>query len=664
MKLLTDNPLPGRFMKATQGMICRLLLGLHIIAFGLPSFSQLQISQSTIDSLEKKLQSTSRQDTAIIPLLKSLTKIYLYKDAKQSIDYAREAVELSEHFKKPVDPLIYMHMARAYARIPDDENAIVTFKTAISTATAQKDSLSMAWIYDATGYYYYSVRNVPSALLEFDKAIEFAHALNDTAILSEAWFGKSLAFTVFEEYDSTNNAVQQYLIYADAKHEQRRMSDAYRLLGLYYQSIKEFGKAVEANQQSYDIAASVSDSAKMAAALNHIAWYFYQMGNLDKSLEIYYKNIKFYDPRGNNDLANVYGNMGNIYRDWGRYPEAIGYYNKSIDLSRKNHDMYNLSWLYKDISKLYERTGDYRQAYDNQVLGSIYSDSLMTANYQQHLASARAQYEADKTAKELELLSVRLQRNRILTWGLIGGFGLIASITVLFINRFRLKSKQKLEAMNHTISELNQTNLRQQMNPHFIFNTLNSIQYYVFQNDKISSNNYMTKFASLIRKTLENSRNTEISIKEELDTLHLYLELEELRFKEKFNWTITVDEEIDTLAYKIPTMLIQPYVENAITHGLMNKENGKGYLHVGLKLQNDQIICIIEDNGIGRVKAMEIRQQKNNNHLSMGTNITESRLKLVNELYGKSMKVVYTDLVNESSEPAGTKVEINIPIII
>ena len=296
-------------------------------------------------------------------------------------------------------------------------------------------------------------------------------------------------------------------------------------------------------------------------------------------------------------------------------------------------------------------------------MASVYSDSLMSANYQQTLAGARAQYEADKTAKELELLELRLQRNRFLVWGLIVGFGLIASVTILLITRYRFRSRQRMEVMNRTISELNQTNLRQQMNPHFIFNTLNSIQYYVFQNDKISSNNYMTKFASLIRKTLENSRHTEISIKEELDALHLYLELEELRFKEKFDWTIRVDEEIDTLAYKIPTMLIQPYVENAITHGLMNKENGKGRILVELQLQKDQILCTIEDNGIGRAKAMEIKQKKDNHHQSMGTNITESRLKLVNEIYGKSMIVSYTDLLDESGEPAGTKVELNIPII-
>jgi len=650
-------------MNATYRSLYRVLFSLQISIFVWPAFSQVQLNQFKIDSLEKVLQNTSRNDSAVVPLLKTLSKINIYKDARQSIRYAQEAADLSEQLKIPVDAMIYVYMAKAYGRIPDNENARRSFNTALTIATVRKDTVSMAWVHNTAGIHYYNLRNVPSALYEFDKAIEYGLSLNDSKILAEAWFGKALAYNILEEFQGMFNALQKFLIYADAQHEQRKISDAYRLIGSYYRSINQFQQAIDANQQSYDVAALISDSSLMGAALNHMAWYNYEMGNLDKSLEMYKNNLRFYKPGGNNALANVYGNIGNIYRDWERYPEAIDNYNKSIELSKKNHDLYNLSWLYEDISKLYERTGDYREAYENQKLAALYGDSLMKVTYQQNLAGARAQYEADKTAKEVELLSVKLQRNRFLVWGLIGGFGLLASVTILFISRYRFRSRQRLEAMNHKISELNQTNLRQQMNPHFIFNTLNSIQYYVFQNDKISSNNYMTKFASLIRKTLENSRHTEISIKEELDALHLYLELEELRFKEKFDWTIRVDEEIDTLAFKIPTMLIQPYVENAITHGLMNKENGKGFLHVELQFQNKNILCTVEDNGIGRAKAMEIKQQKNNHHQSMGINITESRLRLVNELYGKNMKVVYTDLMDDNGDPAGTKVEINIPVI-
>jgi tetratricopeptide (TPR) repeat protein len=643
--------------------ILHILLSLQMVMLCLPSFSQPSVKQSLLDSLQTVYNNTSRNDTAFVAILKSLSKVYLYKDARQALRYAQEAADLSEKLGMPPDADIYLNMARAYGRIPDNENALSHYKTALSIASAKKDSTSMAWIHGALGYHYYILRNVPASLSEFEKETELGEALNNRKIIADGWFGKALAYNIFEEYKSMYDAFQQFFIYADFNQDQRRISDAYRLTGMYFRSINQFQEAIDANQKSYDMAASISDSSLMGGALNHMAWYYYEMGNLDKSLEIYHKNLVFYKTGGGNVLANVYGNIGNIYRDWERYPEAIDYYNKSIELSKKNKDIFNLSWLYEDISKMYERTGDYRQAYENQKLASVYGDSLMSANYQQTLAGARAQYEAEKTAKELELLELRLQRNRFLVWGLIVGFGMIASVTILLITRYRFRSRQRIDAMNHTISELNQTNLRQQMNPHFIFNTLNSIQYYVFQNDKISSNNYMTKFASLIRKTLENSKHTEISIKEELDALHLYLELEELRFKEKFDWTIKVDEEIDTLAYKIPTMLIQPYVENAITHGLMNKENGKGRLLVELQLQKDQILCMIEDNGIGRAKAMEINQKKENHHMSMGTNITESRLKLVNEIYGKSMIVNYTDLLDESGEPAGTKVELSIPII-
>ncbi len=649
-------------MNRTSGS-CFIILFLLFILPGMSSSAQSRVDEAKIDSLHTLINQLPENDTARIEILKSLSKLYLYKDARQAILFGQQAAGLSEQLGIPVDPLIQLFVARAYGRIPDNEQALSTFRTALVLATAQNDTVKMAKVHNATGYHFYNQRNVPSALFEFNKAVEYGQIMNDTIVLSEAWFGKVLTYNIFEEFEGMFTALGKYFIYADTALEKRRLSDAYRLLGTYYRSINEFTKAIDADGKSFEIAEMIGDSMLMGAALNHMAWFTYEMGDLEKSLELYHKNISFYKPGGSNALANVYGNIGNIYRDWERYPEAIDNYYKSIELSKKSNDIYNLSWLYADISKLYERTGDYRQAYENQVLATLYGDSLTSMNYQQTLAGARAQYEADKTAKELELLSVKLQRNRLLTWVLIGGLALIATVTISVINRARLKSRQRIADMNHTISELNQTNLRQQMNPHFIFNTLNSIQYYVFQNDKISSNNYMTKFASLIRKTLENSRHTEISIKEELDALHLYLELEELRFKEKFDWAIRVDEEIDTLAFKIPTMLIQPYVENAITHGLMNKENGKGYLQVELQLENDQIICTIEDNGIGRAKAVELRQQKNHNHQSLGTNITESRLRLVNELYGKSMKVVYTDLMDASQEPAGTKVEINIPII-
>ena len=401
----------------------------------------------------------------------------------------------------------------------------------------------------------------------------------------------------------------------------------------------------------------------MSYAVNYLAWAYYLKKDLDQSLKSYLVNLEFAQALGQKEvLANVCGNIVNIYRDWKRYSDAVDYYKKSIQYAKGANDYYNLSWLYDDMSLMFANMGDYKDAYENYKFHKLYSDSLQTSNYRKMIIAAQTEFEAERNARNLELLSMKLEKNRYILIGLGALLGLLLIISVLVIRQNRYKAKQSITAMDHKISELTQTNLRQQMNPHFIFNTLNSIQYYVFQNDKMSSNNYMSKFASLMRRTLENSRHTAIPIKEELDALELYLELESLRFKEKFDWQITVDDEIDTVFYKIPTMLIQPYVENAITHGLMNKE-GKGKLLVDLKLADHSIICTIEDNGIGRAKALEMRDQKNQSHISLGTTITESRLKLVNELYGKNMKVSYTDLADEGGNPSGTKVQINIPII-
>jgi LytS/YehU family sensor histidine kinase len=235
-------------------------------------------------------------------------------------------------------------------------------------------------------------------------------------------------------------------------------------------------------------------------------------------------------------------------------------------------------------------------------------------------------------------------------------------IGIMIFRESKLKDKRRISEMNRKISEITQANLRQQMNPHFIFNTLNSIQYYMYQHDKIATNNYLTKFSSLMRKVLDNSQHTSVPLSDELSALNLYLELETIRFKDKFNYQITVDEEIDPLMHRIPTMLIQPYVENSISHGLIPME-GKGYVNVDLKLQNEYIVCTIEDNGIGRDASRERNKKKEGNHNSLGTQITASRLDLVNELYGTSLRIVYTDLKNENGEPAGTRVEIHIPII-
>ncbi len=628
----------------------------------LTGLAQSWSMQASADSLENIFQTATKDSTKLSALI-NLSNLFGSQDPKKSIEYAQKAIDFSIHSKLNQPPELYFYMGRAYERVSEQNQALEAFKKALSLAEKSGNLESIAFAYNYLGFHYYKIRDMIASIEAYNKALARAKEGDVKTAESEAYFGLAMVYSLLMDPENQLNALRHYLALADFKKEQRRISDAYRLMGEYYRTKKNYGKAVEYCQNAYDMAKSINDSSLMGVAINHLAWTYYEKGDLKKSLETYNKNIEFTHEQGRpQTLANIFGNIGNIYRDWERYPEALDYYQKSLTISEKSGDIFNQSWLYEDISRLYEHMGKYQDALANYKLHAIYYDSLQTITYARNLSAATRDYEVEKKARELELVTLKLEKNNYLIYGLIAGIVALLLISLLVIIQSRTKATQRLEAMKHRISELTQVNLRQQMNPHFIFNTLNSIQYYVFQNDKISSNNYMTKFASLMRKTLENSRHTAIPIKEELDSLELYLELEALRFKEKFDWTINVDEDIDVLLYKIPTMLIQPYAENSITHGLMNKE-GKGNIMIDLKLLSDSILISIEDNGIGRQKAMQIKNEKNRNHQSLGTTITESRLKLVNELYGKSMKIKYTDLKDEEGSPTGTRVEIHIPII-
>ena len=222
-----------------------------------------------------------------------------------------------------------------------------------------------------------------------------------------------------------------------------------------------------------------------------------------------------------------------------------------------------------DMSDMYLRNRDTSDAYNNYVFYKKYHDEYLLMTNAMGLTNAKIRYEADTHNKELQLLSLRIRNQKLLIYGYTGLFVLSLAIGILLFSRSKINAKRRISEMNHKISEITQANLRQQMNPHFIFNTLNSIQYYMYQHDKLATNNYLTKFSSLMRKVLENSQHTSIPLRDELDALNLYLELEMIRFKDKFDYEIKIDEEIDTILYKVPTMLIQPYVENSICHGLM-----------------------------------------------------------------------------------------------
>lgn len=212
------------------------------------------------------------------------------------------------------------------------------------------------------------------------------------------------------------------------------------------------------------------------------------------------------------------------------------------------------------------------------------------------------------------------------------------------------------------LADMEMSALRAQMNPHFIFNSLNSIEYYIISNEPEKASDYLNRFSRLIRLILQNSKSTIVPLKDDLEALKLYIEIESMRFDNLFNYEIKIEEGMDIEKTKVPPMLLQPYVENAIWHGLLQKKGEKGRIELMLRRDNGSLICLIEDNGIGREAADKLRSKSASKRKSFGMKITSDRLETLNQLANTKASVQIFDLKNKENEPKGTRVELVIPL--
>ncbi len=236
-------------------------------------------------------------------------------------------------------------------------------------------------------------------------------------------------------------------------------------------------------------------------------------------------------------------------------------------------------------------------------------------------------------------------------------------IMVILRNITERKESEKILAKNHSelielnkkIAEYKMMALRSAMNPHFIFNSLNSIQYYIGKNEKRLAITYLSLFSKLIRNILNSSVSIRNTLEKELETLTYYVQMERLRFEDKFDFEIEVDENIEQDSIQIPSLIFQPFVENAILHGLTPKST-RGNLQIQVKDREDGILCVIEDNGIGREQARLQKEAQKKSHTSLGVSLTRERLEIVNKT--DNISVNYSDLKDNAGNAAGTKVEI------
>ena len=239
----------------------------------------------------------------------------------------------------------------------------------------------------------------------------------------------------------------------------------------------------------------------------------------------------------------------------------------------------------------------------------------------------------------------------------------MTSLLVWLISRRIRNREREKTAFVKRINELEQLSRKAQMNPHFIFNSLNSIQQYVMDADVAGANTFISGFSRLIRQTLDFSSKPEISLEEELDYLTNYLDIEKTRLEGAFSWVVNVDEAVDPAAYYIPPMILQPFVENSVRHGLRFRRDKKGVVTITVKRTGDHLVCILEDNGVGRKAAIKHKGISPINYQSKGLSLTADRIAMFNQEHEQKIYMHIDDLEDELHNALGTRVVISFPVI-
>lgn len=239
---------------------------------------------------------------------------------------------------------------------------------------------------------------------------------------------------------------------------------------------------------------------------------------------------------------------------------------------------------------------------------------------------------------------------------------LVVTLLFFYIYKLQMMAVKRRNKLIHSANLYKQQSLRQQMNPHFIFNTLGSIQYYILNNDTLTSHRYLTKFAKLMRLTLDNSLTPVISLNDEIESLKTYLDLEMLRLEGKFSYSINCENFEQIKDIKVPTLLIQPFVENSIWHGVMLKPSQEGFVSISIVEKSSSIVISVDDDGVGRAEAGRIREKsEKSGRKSRGYQITQQRINLLNTMYGNKFKIVTRDKFGPDGISTGTNVTITFP---
>lgn len=423
----------------------------------------------------------------------------------------------------------------------------------------------------------------------------------------------------------------------------------------------------------YSLAQEKGIKTSAAKATEDIGIIYKKKGDYQNMLKYCKQALHLFSETEASDRKIIFINLkvGQAYMLLQKYDSAYPYLVEALRMAEASGSEPKIIQAKKYLSEYYAEVGNYKQAFQYQRDIVRYTDTIFQEELARVSEELQTKYETEKKEKEIaeqDLLIEEQKTNLQLQWIIIGSIAAFVLILILFFmvlfNRYRLKQKQHQTELEKRSVELEKKSveteqrlLRSQMNPHFIFNSLSSVQNYISIDDKIAAMSFLSKFADLIRRILENSRESTIPLEDEINALELYCELEQLRLKNKFDFSIHVEEGLNAQNVFVPPMLVQPFVENAIKHGLKRKEE-KGLLDIEFRKNQSVIYCIVRDNGIGRKATTDKKDKK---HTSLALKIIQERLEVLEDVYEEKLSYKIDDLTDEQNNARGTEVMLTLP---
>lgn len=624
-------------------------------------YSSLNVSfshASSIDSL-KQLFNQCKIDTTKVKLLNGLSSKYRdIGNFDSAVFFADSSIRLAINlnYKKGIAKA-YNNAGIASYYLGNYKNALknyfASYKTYERLANVDKANYNKDYadIYNNIGMVYQALNDNKKALEYHKKALHIREGIENNIDLADSYNNIGIIYSQTGEYEKASENYKKALALKLELKNEKSIAQTYNNIG--------------SNTLRRGIL--LKDSGNNAGANSYFK----------KALDNYMAVLKIQEKiEDKQSIAMSYANIGGAYYYLQNYSASEKWFLRGLDLSKAMRERYLLKEIYSGLSEVNFKTGSYKDAFFYLQQSNQYEDSILNEETAKSITEMQTKYETEKKNKQINLLekekkiqSLELSKqqeqaakDRVTRNSGIVVFFLLVILAWTIYSRHRLKEKTMQVQQN---AELEMKALRAQMNPHFIFNSLASIQQFIYSQKSDAANEYLSRFSKLIRMIFNHSGEKNISLTDDLEALKLYMDLEQLRLDGKFVYHFHIESDIEAEEIEIPPLIIQPYVENAIWHGISQLE-GEGKIDILIKMdylgKSNILMCIVKDNGIGREQSKKNKKQKNSQHKSQGMSITNERLELLNSMHGNKNSVEIIDLYSENKEPSGTEVRIFIPL--